>query len=813
MDDNIEDEELALGIDLGTTYSCVAVLRNGEVEIIPNEIGENKTPSMVSFEENEILIGEQIESQLIRNPKNTIYSIKRLMGRDFDDFEIQKDIKSNFWTFDIVKPIIGTRPQIKIKKSNGNELFYFPEQISKLIIEKLLKSAKKYLDRPIKKAVITVPAYFNDAQRNATKLAATTAGLEVLRIINEPTAASLAYGLNKKLPKNEKSNLENEFFQKDNFIENGNNIINKNEETEKIVIVFDLGGGTLDITVLKILEEEIFEVIASTGDSHLGGDDFDKKIIDYCLKKFSNIYNINIDKIKEDTKAMNRLKVASEKAKIILSMEEKTTIYIDQFYENKILQVDITRKKFEEISQDLFTKLILPLDKVLDDAKIGVSQVNEIIFVGGSTKIPKINDLIRDYFYDININNSINPDETVAYGAAIQAAKLVGNENDIINDIILMDATTFSLGTNIENCSNDLNIKKKGPLMNIIIPRGTKIPFQKSQNYTNAYDNQEKIRFGVYEGEKKYVKDNHLLGEFILENLPKKKKGELNINVTFYIDVSGILFVNAIEKSQGINNSIKIVNDKGNISEQEIIKKLNESNKAIMSNIDLTGEENYKKEMNDYYKYYQNTYNRQEKFQYIYNFGKAVINYLNTFNDENSDILGNKYYLYIKTLFNSYNIGLNISEMVTKDYINEVIIESKKYINKLSSFRNINYQNYITLLKFFQIENRNNILFELVILVMKIFIREANNLLLSNKENNYSKYHAKYLFNNCLKISRLFIKSDHELALISPEIRNNHIKYIEICKKAIKKINDNSLKEINLIKKSKKLKYLIIVKI
>ena len=465
------DEELAIGIDLGTTFSCIAVLRNNKVEIIPNEEGENLTPSVVTFTDEGVLVGEKTLNQLIRNPKKTIYSIKRLMGRMYDDKEVENDIKSNFWNYDIVKQDFGNRPLIKIPKDNDMYDLYFPEQISKFILEKLIQSATNYLNQPIKKAVITVPAYFNDSQRSATKLAATQAGIEVLRIINEPTAASLAYGLDKKLSKDEKSRLTTINSWNDSLPEPLNqkkfNEDEKDEEEnedEKLIIVFDLGGGTFDVTLLTIEGNETFEVLATSGDSHLGGDDFDKRIMDYCLQKFSSQLNINENEIRKDTRAMNRLKIASEKAKIKLSIDEEAYIYLDDFYNKELLRIQLKRKDFEKLCEDLFKKLINPLDIVLKNAKKEYSEIKEFVFVGGSTRIPKIKELIHNYFFDININDSINPDEAVAYGAAIQAAKLMQQGNDILNDVILMDITPFSLGTDIINNSTNPEIRKRGKL-------------------------------------------------------------------------------------------------------------------------------------------------------------------------------------------------------------------------------------------------------------------------------------------------------------------------------------------------------------
>ena len=515
------EEELAIGIDLGTTNSCVAVVRNERVEIIPNEIGENLTPSVVSFTENGVLVGEQTINEFIKNPKNTVYSIKRLMGRNYDEKEVLSDIKSNFWTFNIVKQEKGERPMIKIDKKNNEYNYFFPEEISKFILEKLVKSSRIYLDnKPIKKAVITVPAYFNNAQREATQLAAKQAGLEVLRIINEPTAASLAYGLEKKLPKKD---LSKSYFSYRTLK------TEYNENDEQKIIVFDLGGGTFDVSLLKIEEEEIFNVLATSGNSHLGGDDFDKKIIDFCLEEFCNKYNVNKKEIENDLQAINRLKFASEKAKIQLSSENETIIEIDEFYNKQLLHINLTRQKFEEICSSLFYKLLSPLDKVLDSSKLSPSVINEIVLVGGSTRIPKVKEMIKNYFFDVNINDSINPDETVAYGAAIQAAKLMKQGSDILDDVVLMDITPFSLGIDVNNNSENEEIQKKGSLMSVVIPRYSSIPIKKTGNYETNHDYQKLITIGVYEGENKYVKDNHLLGEFKLVDIPIKKKEKLKM--------------------------------------------------------------------------------------------------------------------------------------------------------------------------------------------------------------------------------------------------------------------------------------------
>ena len=814
------DEEIAIGIDLGTTYSCVAVLRGEKVEIIPNEIDENITPSVVSFVDEGVLVGEQTLNQLIKNPKKTIYSIKRLMGRNFKDREVQDDIKSKFWSFDVVEQKSSGRPVIEIDdEKNKTKKYYYPEQISKFILEKLVQNAKNYLNQPIKKAVITVPAYFNDAQRKATEFAANEAGLEVLRIINEPTAASLAYGLDKKL---QKDVLTSSIFDLNrNFNMNNYQKINNDndEEDEKLIIVFDLGGGTFDVTLLNIEDQEIFNVLSTSGDSHLGGDDFNKKIMDYCLKEFCSKLNIDEKILRENSQAMNRLKIASEKAKIKLSLEEKTIIDIDEFYNNELLHIQITRELFENMCQDLFNRLIPHLNKVLDDSQKGISEIKEIVFVGGSTRIPKIKEIIHNYFFDVHINDSINPDETVAYGAAIQAAKIMKQGNDILNDIILMDITPFSLGINVVNESKDSEIRKKGSLMSVVIPRGTKIPIKKTNHYQTSLDYQEEISIGVYEGENKYVKDNHFLGEFNLVDLPKKKAGEVKDDVTFSIDANGILTVTAQETSEGITNSIKIINDKG-FNKEEIIENINETFTPLVNNNDNKTFKNYKKEMGEYYKYYMESYNPKEKYKYIYNFAETLINFLNTFEKEGNDTLGNKYFLYIKVLFDAYRTFLQLNSIINDNDKNLIIKNSKYFLEILSTFKNTNYNSYIELLNFYVIhlsteekkesietvnqinDIRNCILFDLVTFVIELIEKKAEKILSS--KSKYSRYNSKYLFKNCLQISELYIKSERDLAK-NIEIRNRHNNCIEKCISEIKKINANSLIEIDKIKNSGKL--------
>ena len=820
------DDELAIGIDLGTTYSCVAILRNGNVDIIPNEHGHNLTPSIVSFpEEGEgVLVGEDCLNQLIKNPKRTIYSIKRLIGRNFRDEEVQHDIKSNFWNFDIIEQKKSERPVIKIENKE-NLKYYYPEEISKFVLQKLAQSARDYLGQPVKKAVITVPAYFNDAQRNATKFAAEEAGLEVLRIINEPTAASLAYGLDEKLPKNEsllRSFVDiNKSLHSFNKGKNDKKLnIDDNEEgeddDEKYIVVFDLGGGTFDVTLLKIDDGEIFNAIDTGGDAHLGGDDFTQRIIDHCLKEFCTKYNIDIKEVRKDSEAMNRLKIAAENAKIKLSTEKEVSIDIDDYYNHELLHVKLTRFNFEDLCKDLFDKLFKSLDEIIKKCPKSTESVSEIVFVGGSTRMPKVKELVQNFFYDKHINDSIDPDETVAYGAAIQAAKLNKQGGNILNDVILMDITPFSLGIDVANKSEIPEIKNKGCLMSVVIPKGTKIPVTITKGYQTAHDYQEEIEIGVYEGENYFVKDNHLLGIFNLVELPKKLAGEVEDDVTFSIDENGILTVSAVETSKKINNSIKIINDKG-FQKDEII--INQTFTPLLS---ANREEfkNYKKDMNEYYKEYNNSYSPKDKYKYIYNFGETVVAFLNTFEKNGNDTLGNKYFLYIKVLFESYRILIELSSIINDNDKKVIIDNSKKFLEILSTFKNTNYDNYIELLNLFVInlnfeekkepfdkqkqiiESRNEILYDLAVFVMELILKKAELVLSSDLK--FSRYNAKYLFQNCIKISELFIKSQRDLSLYL-EIRNRHHQCFEKCKVEIKKIDANSLVNLEQLNASDKL--------
>ena len=721
-----------IGIDLGTTYSCVGIMLNGKVEIVPNEMGEKLTPSIISFLKKGNLIGEAAQDQLIKNPKNTIYNIKRFIGRHYNDPEIKEDL--SLYPFEISN--INNIPKI-IVNINNNKKEFLPEQISAMILSKLKDNVTKFIKKEIKDAIITVPAYFNDNQRNATKQAGEIAKLNVLRIINEPTAAAIGFGLHKKLKKNEK------------------------------VLVFDLGGGTFDVSLLE-LSDDLFEVLGTKGDTHLGGEDFDNLLVGYCIEKFNEEY-ININ-LREFPSAMRRLKNACEKCKRNLSYSLESEIDIDSLLIGKSFYTKILRTDFEHLCEPLINQCFEIVNILLKESQTDKKEIKEIILVGGSTKIPKIQEMIKELFMK-EPNKNINPDEIVAYGASIYAAilKKIDDVEDL--NLILFDVNPMSLGI------GSINDK-----MSFVIPKYQKIPIKVTKTYYTTYDYQSRIKFPVYEGENKITKFNHLLGSFIIYDIPIKKKGDVSFDVTFEIDVNSILTVTAVEKRTKLSQKIVIVDGIANLSKNEIEKYIKECEmlrKQEITNKDLEKIGNIKLKIIFLESQIKSNITKREKISYINKLIEYISQYILSINNVelNNETVLEKTNIYLRKLLTNYNLLLNENNISSE--------QKQKIISTIRDIFNHIYSNKIQyLLGFIHIlESQKEIYYSLKTFLMRLYFNEG-----FKRFENKEYLIAKYFF---LESQKFFQKKEDLI-----DFKELNIEYDDIMKSSAFYLKRIKIKEL-----------------
>ena len=725
VDSNID---LAIGLDLGTTFSCIGVFRNGGVEIIPNKEGEHTTPSIVTIlDENSILRGEEAMEYLVNKGDSTIYDIKRFIGRDLNNREVKKELEKENFPFKIISNKHNNSSLIEINKNNKIIHFTF-EEISSFIIGKMIESAEEYLKRKAKKLVITVPANFNDAQRNCTKQAALLAGVEVIRIINEPTAAALAYGLHEKSEE-----------------------INNNK-----ILVFDLGGGTFDVTILNINKnngkfENNYEILSTSGDKFLGGVDFDNVIVNYFLEQFCIKNDLKTEDIRKDKKAMRKLKISCEKIKRNLSFVQQETLKIKNFYNNLDIFESIWQNNFWILSKDLINRLEETLKVALNDAKISENEISEVVLVGGASRLPIVNSLLRKMFKNSKINDSINPDEAVAVGATLMAAKILNKTDNLISGFNLMDITPLSLGVEVINKDKDDKIRKEGGIMNIIIKRGSKIPFINTQIFKTTADNQTSVSITIYEGESNFVKYNNILGRVQLNGLPKRPAGMVKIKIKFFIDVNGILTVTGseVDKEGNSNNSIETIikNDMVILTEKQIEKLRKKNDKYIKNKVTSTYIRNTLKEfLNEY----EESNVEEEKYDILINLNVILEEYIDSFNKNfDNETMIEKYYFYVKELFFSYSKILNMKNKITDN--NRIIDKIYIYLNE---FINMNFGYLENLIKTIK-EIPKQIFYKIILHIIEKLNENGKNSI-KNNVNNCAHYALLY-FDKAIYFSKNYI--------------------------------------------------------
>ena len=768
-----EKGNVAIGIDLGTTFSCIAVFKNNKIEVIPNEIGDSTTPSIVTFSGNKIYSGEETLRIQTRDPKNTIYGVKRLIGKYFEDREVQDEIKK-YWTFTVdqgEKQDKGCLPVIVVDYE-GKKQKFSPEDISALILAKLKRSAERHLKTKVDSCVVTIPAHFREEQKNATIEACKKAGFKVLGTLNEPEAAALAFGFEGKNRKDKNAN--------------------ENENGEKLILVFDLGGGTFDVSILKY-ENLKFKVIEKFGDPHFGGEDFDNALVNYCIDKFYEMKKIIIDKDK-DPDVMKRLKMACESAKKILSSKNKIQIELNCLKNNEDLSLEISRDLFEEICGHLFDKCINPISELLQKLNISQGNIDEVILIGGSTKIPRIRRMLKSIFFR-EPNTFINPDEAVASGAAIMAAKLSGVEGKEIKDILIKDITPFTLGIAVFNDEvsrvlillNFLeslnkpeklddkgikNIANNALLMSTVIKKGSPIPYDNTEQYHTVHDNQEEVEFEVYEGESTLVKENNLLGKFRVKNLPKKKAGEVKFDVNFKIDSNGILTVTAqMTDDKNKKEQLIVETYKGGVSKNEFnllekVEKNNTKDDKFFKMRDL------RIEMNQYYQQIINPKKNiededdeedeeeklkrkeEEKFDLLKNYSHTIEEFISLFDkkDLENEVILEKIFDYLKKLFESYRMALQLKSQVNNDFQKEIINKVAEYFSKFFESKIFWLQDLLDVF----IGTEKKFFYEIAINLMQLFMIKGQLYSSETKRDNFNKYYAKQYFKGALEIIRKY---------------------------------------------------------